>query len=371
MEIRGDFTGFTFDGVHSSELGIVRVSDGDRYSENLFGEMKDRTTEVNGVDGEYYFGSNFGNSSIKLSIAYDSVTEEQFRKIRQVFGQKKVCELVFDERPYKKYLVKVTSPIELSYVCFDEPLKVGQETGRGVRRIEKDGERIWEPIVKDIYDYSKTQRTYKGEGSIELTAFYPFAKSIQQFLKNEEIGNQLDSEWAFSSGLLTEEDYSVYNVYNNGQARKIYNPGDMPTGVLIYCPKEDKHKNNLLENGLKIEYSPRKEEEEKKEISSLIIDPITEFKDKDIGILIDTNVGLIYGVTKFEVDSDGAPPTYNLNESIYNLYVSGGYFFKIQPTKFEQRVVDDARKNVPIEDATLTIDNDNENIIVYYDYLYM
>ena len=76
-------------------------------------------------------------------------------------------------------------------------------------------------------------------------------------------------------------------------------------------------------------------------------------------------------MTEFKAGRDGAPPKYSLNDSIYNLYVSGGYFFKIQPTKFEQRVVDNVRKNVSIEDATLTIDNDNENIIVYYDYLYM
>jgi hypothetical protein len=30
-----DFIGFTFNGKHSSELGIVRTSDGSRFNENL------------------------------------------------------------------------------------------------------------------------------------------------------------------------------------------------------------------------------------------------------------------------------------------------------------------------------------------------
>lgn len=365
MEIKGDFTGFTFDGVKSTDLGIVRVSDGDRYTESLFGEMKDRTVEVAGVDGEYYFGTNFGNLPIKLSIAYDSVTEKQFRKIKQVFGQKKICDLIFDERPYKKYLVKVSSPIELSYVCFDEPKLIGQKEGTGVRRIVNElGERIWEPIVENVYDYSDTQRVYRGDGSIDLVAYFPFAKSTRQFLTNDD----LDSDWAFSSGLLTEKQYRGYNVYT-GIERKIYNPGDVETGIKIYCPAD------TLINGLTITYSP----DDDAEVSTLKINGIETMQGNDIGILIDTSVGLIYGVTSFTPGVDGAPPTYSLNKTIYNLYVDAGFFFKIQPTEFEKQeelIYNNNEEkiiniNVPTQNATLMIDNDDENIVVYYDYLYM
>jgi len=30
-----DFVGFTFNGIHSSELNVVRVSDSNRYTEDL------------------------------------------------------------------------------------------------------------------------------------------------------------------------------------------------------------------------------------------------------------------------------------------------------------------------------------------------
>lgn len=39
-----DFTGFKFGNIHSSDLGIIRVSGGDRYDEALHPEIKDRTT---------------------------------------------------------------------------------------------------------------------------------------------------------------------------------------------------------------------------------------------------------------------------------------------------------------------------------------
>ena len=119
-----DFVGFSFDGIHSSELGILRVSEGDWYEETLYPEIEDLTIDIPGLDGNYYFGSNFKARSISISIAFDSMTELQFRKLRRLFGVKKNCELIFDERPYKYYMAKIESPIELSYVCFDEPKKV-------------------------------------------------------------------------------------------------------------------------------------------------------------------------------------------------------------------------------------------------------
>ena len=85
-----DFTGFTFGGVHSSDLGIIRVSGGDRYDEQLHPEIKDRTAEVPGLNGDYYFGSDFGPRSFDIEIAFDSLTEEQFRKLRRVFGTKDI-----------------------------------------------------------------------------------------------------------------------------------------------------------------------------------------------------------------------------------------------------------------------------------------
>ena len=77
----GDFTGFEFGGVHSSDLGITRVSGGDRYDEQLHPEIKDRTVEVPGLNGEYYFGSDFGTRTFDIEIAFDLLTEELFRKL--------------------------------------------------------------------------------------------------------------------------------------------------------------------------------------------------------------------------------------------------------------------------------------------------
>jgi hypothetical protein len=53
-----DFIGFTFDGYHSLlDLNIIRVSDGDRFNQDLTPQMKDITAEVPNGNGQYYFGT--------------------------------------------------------------------------------------------------------------------------------------------------------------------------------------------------------------------------------------------------------------------------------------------------------------------------
>ena len=172
--MKGDFMGFSFNGIHSSQLGITRVSDGDRYEEQLFPEINDRNNEIIGNDGELYFGSEFRNKPINIEIAFDSMTELQFRKLRRLFGTKKICELIFDERPYKVYYVKLASPIDLKYVCFDEPLKQDLPAREGIRVVDRDGDHITrETIYPSTYVVDEngrlvTERIYKGEGTIEF-----------------------------------------------------------------------------------------------------------------------------------------------------------------------------------------------------------
>ena len=69
MAQQGDYIGFSFGGVHSSELGIVRVSDGSRFEENLLPNFQDKTATVSGKDGIYYFGSDNQQKEITLSFA--------------------------------------------------------------------------------------------------------------------------------------------------------------------------------------------------------------------------------------------------------------------------------------------------------------
>lgn len=154
--IAGDFTGFKFGNRHSSDLGITRVSNGSRYSENLLPNLQDVSGQVPGGDGTYYWGSNYTQKPFSINFAFDDLTEQQFNDLKSWLGTKEIKQLIFDESEYKYYMAKVSAPPQINFICF-----------------EVEG--------KDIY---------KGEGTIQFVCYYPFAKSTQTFgLNNGKVNN--------------------------------------------------------------------------------------------------------------------------------------------------------------------------------------
>ena len=258
--MKGDFLGFSFDGIHCSQLGITHVSSSDRYDEDLFPEVKDKTIEIPNNHGEYYYGSTYGTRTFEIEIAYDSVTETQFRNIRRLFGTRRVCELIFDERPYKVYYAKIESPIEMSYVCFDEQKRhIGDTISQGgIRYVEKDGELVKEDITPWVYEFDSKgqplkQRIYKGEGTVNLICYQPFAHQLFKIKElyeraGENEGNLVTrytnvDEWIESSGILTEQEWNEHHIDQVISAGApytyripVYNPGDLNVGFCLYIP---------------------------------------------------------------------------------------------------------------------------------------
>lgn len=188
-----DFCGFTFNGIHTSELNIIRVSNGSRYNGTLGPAFQDKTAPIEGGDGILFWDSFYTNNPFPIQFAFDSITEAQFRRLRQVFCAKAIGELIFDETPYKAYTAKVQSPAQIQYICFDD----------------KNGNRV-----------------YKGEGTIQFIAYYPYAKSVHKFLNEfDDAFYTNKSEWSASSGML-----SARGTYDGtGTSITLYNAGDIET----------------------------------------------------------------------------------------------------------------------------------------------
>ena len=208
-----DFTGFTFNGKHSSLFGIIRVSDGSRYQEELIPASNDIVKDIPGEDGQYYFGSTTKTKNINISIAFDNVTERQLRELKKWLSVKIPCDFWYDETPYKKYEVKVTNAPNLSYICFNGYNKKTQ----------------------------RMERIYKGEGTINFISYNIYAtnnysKSLKDF-SDEDFPTK--EEWAETSGLkedLQGEGYDSYSAINS--SIKLYNAGDLPTNWILTFDKK-------------------------------------------------------------------------------------------------------------------------------------
>ena len=281
IALKGDFIGFSFNEHRSESLGIVRVSDGSRYNEDLIPTTQDKTVQVPGGDGFYYFGSDYTQKPFTIPIAFDGLTEKQFRELQQVFGTKELGKLVFDERPYKYYMVKSGKP-QLKYICFG-----------------KEGERI-----------------YKGEGTLTFTAYYPFAKSIFKFLN--EYGNKNKDEWKEASGMKAEK--GTYDTVSDNGSISVYNAGDLETDFIL---KFRLPIDNTPIGDIKITLS--KENVGKVE-AFLDLNGFSK-KGADTGFQINTKTNLIEGF-----NAEG------LTGTLYNENITQGDFFKIPPREEGYRI---------------------------------
>ncbi len=269
-----DFIGFSFGGVPSSDLGIIRTSEGSRYNQNLLPTIQEQTVRVPGGEGTYYFGSNYTQRQFSISIAFDSLTEALFRQLLDTFGTKELKQLVFDEAPYKYYMVKTTGLPQLKYICFDE-----------------NGERI-----------------YKGEGILNFVAYFPFARSVYKFLDQySDASYPNKDEWEPFTNMK-----STKGLYDGtGTTINLFNAGQLETDFYAYFKFTTE---SLALSEVRIDAN-------NKTIGALNFSTMTA-QDPDTHIRINSKTNLIEGCTK-----EGT--NYVLTGKLYNSYIISGDFFKI------------------------------------------
>lgn len=384
--MKGDFLGFSFDGIHSSRLGITRVSEGDRYNESLVPEIEDKIIPVPGENGSYFFGSLYRTKSITIQIAFDSLTESQFRQLRKLLAIKKPCKLILDERPYKVYTAKISAPPQLNYICFDEEQYFWEDHSE----LENNGGYIPKSIDHKLYT-GRMQRIYKGEGTIEFECIYPYA--VDQFKILDLYGNfdfkptwgigvyyknnprtpgeaqeriaydtehaaedevidendpkykviKIDSgntitiydnteDWAESSGILPYEYYKKYNVdsvyaVNNvvgyNACIPVYNAGDVDAPFYLFLPFE----NNGLDEAGSLNAASGNYIDINVGNRLLRLKPFqsaTTFR-KENGVIINTNNHLIEGVV-YDMETS----TWRTTGNLYNEFIVAGDFAKIK-----------------------------------------
>ena len=268
-----DYVGFTFNDVHSSSLGIVRTSEGSRFNENLLPTIQDKTVQVPGGDGMYHFGSYYTQKQFNISYAFDTLTEKQLAKIKEVFGDKKIHKLIFDEAPYKAYWVKVTGSATIKHIPFAE---------------------------------GETNRVYKGEGSVQFTAYDPYAYSVKKYL--DEYSEINKKEWKDAAGLLDSK--GVYDTLDDNKV-KLYNPGVKETDFILSLKFID----GVIPAGeiyLAVDGSTTKQ---------MKLKPISAINEDD-EIRINTKMNLIEGYKNGKKSGN-----------IYNKNIAGGTFFKIPVSK--------------------------------------
>ena len=208
LNTEGGYLGFTFDGRHSSDFELLVVSDGSRYHQDLSNNFSDSMSSVPGKNGSYYFGTQFGNREFDIECVFDNMDTHTMHKIQSWLYPNKVGWLIFDETPYKKYLVKVSDVITPKFVPFDK--------------------------YEAIKSYKFQKEILKGEISISFVTIdeYGYENENYDLPKNEK--NELILQQAIDSGLLPSTypregiylPHEVINIIKSDESFSLYNAGN-------------------------------------------------------------------------------------------------------------------------------------------------
>ena len=167
-----------------------------------------------------------------------------------MFAYKGLKELVFDEFSYKKYLVKCAQPPQLKYLCFDH----------------------------------MEFRIYKGEGTVQLVAYYPFAFGVE-------------------TSIIYNKDIAIVN-----------NLGDLPANIEVLYDLD-----NLTNNSI-----------------CLTLRETENITDSTIGYLELTNIMRAEGDQYLLINSrtqliEGLDASRKKTQKLYNKYITTGDFFSPPP----------------------------------------
>lgn len=198
-----DYIGFMYDNYHSiRDLKIYRTSSGNRY--NLFANSSYQDDIYSeGIEGQTFLKSKLKSITFQIPFSFDSLTEEDIRKLKQIFSSTKTCEISFDERPYVAYDVKLSQPLKLDYLVFEE-------NGKDIYK----GEGNLQLICYDGYGHTPHQDSWKDVTTVPrlaTKATYPvglfFPNGIYELWSSNSPNDPAqDKSFNFTLSGFTEED---------------------------------------------------------------------------------------------------------------------------------------------------------------------
>ena len=184
------YLGFTFAGHHSSEFGLTVVSDGSRYHQNLFNNFSDTLTSVPGKNGSYYFGTQLQVRDFDIQCVFDDMTTHTRNKIQTWLYPNKIGWLIYDEMPYKKYLVKISGVPTFNFLPFDKTKFTSKH------------------IIKN--------EILKGELDISFFTFREFGIRNEKYEVPNVYNNTVITQELVDSGIIPDN-YNIYPILLSGK----------------------------------------------------------------------------------------------------------------------------------------------------------
>lgn len=159
-----DYINFEFDGKQVSDFGLVVVSDGDRLNFAGSSDFEDEVQSINGVNGQYYWGTNFKSLKRDFTLATDGMTEAQLQAFKYHFRPGHYGKFVEAHLPYRESYCRIAAVTNFSMVPF-----------RKLTNVAHKGSTHSNLYVNE----------YKGEVKLTLEWDNPYTTSTHQYFTKE------------------------------------------------------------------------------------------------------------------------------------------------------------------------------------------
>lgn len=220
-----EFIDFEFNGKAISEFGWVAVSNGDRLSFGHSPTFEDETSSINGVNGQYFWGTHFKTIQRTFNLSSDGLTEQDWNAFKLHFTPGKYGRFIENHLMHRYSYCRVADVSVLSVIPFKETRTVfDQQITINMYKGECSITFIWdEPIYYSTLSYSTTVDKLSARAAFNNGV--PFIKSwsgdtpccigsdnaiLQQAnalaLKNSQLQTQ-----TFDNALTCNNNLSFYN----------------------------------------------------------------------------------------------------------------------------------------------------------------
>ena len=187
-----EFIDFEFDGRHISEFGLVAVFGGGRHSLNAIPEFEDETTEVEGLGGQYFWGSRYKAKTRTFTLHTDGMTEAQLNDFKKHFQPGKYGKFIEDKLACRYGWARLSQAVTFNVVPFKTTI---QFLGRDAEVNEYKGEGTISFVFDDPFSYSTINYIKKSTGPLNDEELRMIYLNNIPFDARDEDGNIIEVSW--------------------------------------------------------------------------------------------------------------------------------------------------------------------------------
>ena len=199
------FISFSFGGKNIEDFNIIRVTGGERLTDNLYADFEDIVDEYDVLDGQFYWGTHHKPLELNYTLSTDGMTQRQLDEFKAWFAPGKIRQLIRAQHPNRAIMARVSAAPSMNMIPFQgsEQKKIGR------------------------VNYEITTTIYKGDISLSLIAEEPYWYSLCNLLGTRKFGRFEGEEIKYYNeipGTATDEERRQYfpeYVWKNAQGQEI------------------------------------------------------------------------------------------------------------------------------------------------------